>query len=303
MTDPAALFDIIRGPAVDTYQEKVTLTYQDDPQLWSRAIGENLLFQWGIYNHPDSPRPVSLDEAGVRFFDRQLELAGVTAPGRPSPQRILDLGCGWGFTLAYLARLFPACPRLDGINISRQQLEHCARHVARQGTSDRTHLYLCNARDVDRLPDPGRPYDLVIIRGVITHFPNELYETSIRDLAKRVGPGGTLVISENLYNGDLTAYESAIPDETDRLACGHRKTPEYVAKVLEGNEFTVRDNRVLPSNTDVAHWLLEVRSNIETHFPEKTVDALEELRVLAQNLSIALLQDKFSAYSIIAERR
>lgn len=295
-------FRVLQGQTIDQYQEKVVYTYGDDPQSWRKALGEHILFEWGIYNHPDSPRPVSLDEAGVRFFDRQLELAGLTAPDRPHLQRILDLGCGWGFILRYLAHRFPECPRLDGLNISRRQLEYCSEYLTEHGLTDRTNLYLCNARDVGLLPDPHLHYDLVVIRGAITHFPYELYESSMAALAGRVREGGLLIISDTLFNQDLDTYQSAIPDDIDRLAVGYRKTPEYFTKVLDDSGFTVQDIRVLPSNTDIAHWLLEVRSNIETHFPDGVTGALEELRVAAVNASIALLQDKVSGYSIIARR-
>lgn len=301
-TSTALPIHILCGPTVNPYEEKVVYTYADDPGAWRKALGDHLLFEWGIYNHPDSPRPVSLDESGVRFFDRQLELAGLTGPGGPPLQRILDLGCGWGFLLGHLARHFPECRRLDGLNISRSQLDYCAHYLAGQGLADRVRLYQCNAQDLGLLPDPDQPYDLAVIRGVITHFPHALYETAMAALAGRIREGGLLVISDTLYNVDLDTYTPAIPDEVDRLAVGHRKTPDYFAKVLHDSGFTVQDMRVLPSNTDVAHWLLEVRSNLDTHFPDGVSGPLEELRVLAVNLSIALLTDQVSAYSIIARR-
>ncbi|MGP4014859.1 SAM-dependent methyltransferase [Saccharopolyspora sp. 5N708] len=295
-------FTVIHGPVADAYQEKVVHTYGDDPESWRKALGDTLMFEWGCYDHPDSPRPVSLGESGIRFFERQLDLAGLAGPKRPPLSRVLDMGCGWGYLISYLAHRFPDCPRIDGLNISRRQLEYCSTYLNDQGVSDRTSLYLCNARDIGLLPDPQRLYDLVNIRGVITHFPNELYETSMAALAGRIRPGGTVIISDTLYKVDLAEYQSAIPDEVDRLAVGHRKTPGYFAKVLEDNGFTIADMRVLPKNTDVAHWLLEVRSNIETHFPQGITGPLEELRILAVNLSVALLTDKVSAYSIIAHR-
>ncbi|WP_039629541.1 class I SAM-dependent methyltransferase [Streptomyces sp. 769] len=295
-------FMVIRGPHVDSYEEKVVATYEGDPKAWRRVLGDHLLFEWGIYNHPDSPRPVSLDEAGVRFFEEQLELAGFANPAQSSPRRILDLGCGWGYILGHLATRFPDCPRLDGVNISRRQLEYCADYLHAHQLTGRARLYLCNALDVGLLPDPATLYDLVVIRGVITHFPHALYEQSMAALADRVRPGGLLIISDTLYNTAPATYRSAIPDEVDRLAVGHRKTPDYFAKVLADSGFAIQDMRVLPSNTDVAHWLLEVRSNLETHFPNGVTSAFEELRVLATNLSIALLTDQVSAYSVIARR-
>lgn len=293
-------YTVIRGPVIDPYEEKVIYTYGDDPVSWRKVLGEHILFEWGIYNHPDSPRPVSLDEAGVRFLDRQFELAGLNQTDRQPLRRMLDLGCGWGYVTRYLAERFPECPRIDAMNISRRQMDYCARYLAEHGLSERTRLFLANGRDVTLLPDPEQPYDAVVVRGVFTHFPNETYEICLAGLAERVRRGGLLIISDTLFKSD--DYESSIPDDVDRLACANRKTPQYFAKVIEDAGFAIRDMRVLPSNTDVAHWFLQARSNIETYFPEGVTGALEELRVMAVNMSVALLTDRVSAYSVIAAR-
>jgi hypothetical protein len=143
----------------------------------------------------------------------------------------------------------------------------------------------------------------VIIRGVISHFPNELYENTMRALFPRVRKGGVVVISDNLYNTEPQAYTSDTPDEVDRLACKHRKSPAYFREVLEQSGFTTHDMRVLPSNIDVARWLMDSKANIENRelFPNGVTGALEELRVLAENWSVALLKNKVSTYSVIVK--
>lgn len=294
---------VIRGTEVSAYQAKVEYTYQDNPEDWRKAIGDYLLFQFGVYDDPESPQPISLDESGIKYFDRQLKLAGLTGPDRRPIHRILDIGCGWGYILKHLATRFPECQRLEGVNVSRSQLEHCARFHTEQGLTDRITLYQCNAQDVDLLPDPQVPYDLVIIRGVISHFPDDLYERTMKKLATRVRPGGQVIISDNLYNVAPDNYKSDTSDEVDRLACKHRKTPAYFRQVLEDNGFPVQDMQVLPSNIDVAHWLMDSKANIERHFTANNIPApLEELRVLAENWSVALIKNKVSTYSVIARR-
>jgi cyclopropane fatty-acyl-phospholipid synthase-like methyltransferase len=294
-TDPLAIH-VVAGPTADPYQDRVAETYADPPGLWRKAIGDHLMFQFGVYDDPSDGADVSLDDAGVRYLDRQLELA---APGRP--ERVMDLGCGWGFTLRYLADRFPDC-RVDGVNISRVQLEYCADDLAAHGLADRVNLYLCNARDVALLPDDGVPYDLVTIRGAISHFPYDVYEAAVRGLASRVRPGGRLVISENLYRTAPGGYRSEIPDTVDRMACGYRKTPAYLTKVLTEHGFAVRDMRVLPSNADAVRWLQQTKENIETRIAPDVRGAIDELRVIADNWSAALRRGEVSTYSVIAER-
>ncbi|AKM00936.1 SAM-dependent methyltransferase [Burkholderia pyrrocinia] len=290
------------GETVSEYQRKIETTYEGDPADWRKAIGEYLLFQFGVYDDPRSTPPISLDESGIRYFERQLRLAGFDEHDHSPVGRILDIGCGWGYILKYLADRFADCARLDGVNVSHEQLEYCAQLHAKHGLESRINLYQCNAQDVDLLPDAATPYDLVIIRGVISHFPNALYEKAMKVLYPRIRPGGSVVISDNLYNVDLSEYQSDTPDEVDRIACKHRKTPEYFAKVLRDAGFTLHDMRVLPSNIDVARWLMDSKANIEKHFPHGTTGTLEELRVLAENWSVALIKNKVSTYSIVVRR-
>lgn len=303
-------YQVIRDNHTDSYEEKVVQTYCEEPEHWRKAIGDTLLFQFGVYEDvapslasASKLKPTaSLDESSVRYFEQQLFLAGVTGSDRPAMRRILDIGCGWGYILMHLAERYPECHRLDGVNISAQQLNHCARLHAEQGLGNRINLFLCNAQDIGLLPDPEDLYDLVIIRGVISHFPNELYEKTMRALFTRMRPGGKVIISDNLYNVEPDRYQSDTPDIVDRLACRHQKTPAYFSQVLEDSGFAVKDFRVLPSNVDVAHWLMDSKANIERHFPEGVGGALEELRVLAENWSVALLKDKVSTYSVIAQK-
>lgn len=303
-------YQVIRDIDTDSYEEKVSQTYCEEPEHWRKAIGDTLLFQFGVYDNTgpgftigNQLKPTdSLDESSLRYFEQQLFLAGVTGSDRPAMRRILDIGCGWGYILKHLAERYPECHRLDGINVSAEQLEYCAQFYAKHHLKERINLFLCNAQDIGLLPDPEEPYDLVIIRGVISHFPDALYERTMRSLFARLRPGGKVIISDNLYNVEPARYQSDTPDTVDRLACRHQKTPAYLKQVLEQSGFDVKDFRVLPSNIDVMHWLMDSKANIERHFPQGVSGALEELRVLAENWSVALLKNKVSTYSVIAQK-
>ncbi|WEH37010.1 methyltransferase domain-containing protein [Streptomyces sp. AM 4-1-1] len=299
VNDPA--YEVLPAHRGDSFREHVVRAYEDAPSDWQKVLGDQLHFQWGVFDHPDSPRPVSLDEAGLRHLERQLAIATGLGPEHSTPGRVLDVGCGWGATLRHLARVFPDCRRLDGINISAEQLAHCAEHV--RGADRRVHLYLCDAADIAALPDAEQPYDLVVVRGTITHFPPEVYETATEALAQRMRPGALLVISETLYSEEFLADERPLPSDTDHLALGHRKSLRYVTDVLRDRGFDVRDQRVLPSAEDAARWVLELKSNIDVHFPEEASPPLEAIRSMAATLAVVLLQHEASVHSIVAERR
>ncbi|EXU96290.1 S-adenosylmethionine-dependent methyltransferase family protein [Metarhizium robertsii] len=154
----------------------------------------------------------------------------------------------------HMVELFPQCPRINCVNISRRQLECCAAHLS-DDQRRRVNLYLCNGQVVDLLPDPEVPYDLVIVRGVYTHFLPRVFEESVAQVFKRLAEKGTLIISDTLYRCDLATYKSPMPDAVDRLACGHRKSPEYFSNVLEKSGLTILDMQIMPLNTKVIYWL------------------------------------------------
>ncbi|WP_323117975.1 SAM-dependent methyltransferase [Burkholderia alba] len=292
-------FAVIRGSEISSYQEKVESAYQDDPENWSKAIGDRLWFQFGVYDHPHSPQPIDLDESGLRYFERQLQVAGLDVRNHSPISRILDIGCGWGTALRDLSRRFPDCRRFDGINISDRQLEYCAEVNAARGLSDRINLFRCNALDLDLLPDSDQLYDIAIMRGVISHFPYDLFEIVMTKLRQRMDPDGTVVVSDNLYNVDLSKYRSDTPDTVDRLACKYRKTPTYLRQVFEQSSFRVEDMRILPDRADATRWLLSVQDNIERNFPAGVAGALEELRVMCESLAVAIVKNQVSIYSVV----
>jgi len=293
---------VIDSDRLDSYRDKVVYTYNPPAEeLWEQALGgNNLSFQFGLYDQAElekgaTPGPVG--PAEYRHFERQLQIAGLSGPDRPKVNRILDLGCGWGSISRYLAGHFPECQRIDAINISQSQMDYFASKMP-SDLQRRVNLYLCNAQDIDLLPDPDMPYDLVVVRGVYAHCQNSVFEASLGRVAERLALTGTLIISDSFYN-KLEGYESAIPDEIDRLACGHRKTLDYLLRVMAQKNLKVSDLRQLPSNAEAIHWTNVVRQNVEKHFPEGRTGVADELHVMMKNLAAILAADKFSVFSII----
>ncbi|MGW8378930.1 class I SAM-dependent methyltransferase [Streptomyces sp. ODS28] len=292
---------VINPLHADPYQPRIERIYDDPPEMWQDIIGPELWFQFGIYD-ARATQPEPLDDVGRRHLARQLELAADSLGPVRDVRNILEIGFGWGISLVHLARSFPACMRLDGINISRPQAECASRRMHDHGLSDRVRLYLGSALDADLLPHVPEGYDLVLARGVITHFSPAVTQAVLGTLASRMHPGATVVISENLYNVPLQEYTSAIPDEEDRLACGHRKTPQGLTEIMESSGLAVRDVRKLPSNEESIRWLAHIRGNIDRHFGPRPPAVMRELRKHAENWSIALRKDHVSVYSIIAQR-
>ncbi|GAB1320620.1 S-adenosyl-L-methionine-dependent methyltransferase [Madurella fahalii] len=305
MSQDTNRIQLIPTTRTDTCHDKVVYTYDDPPEMWHKALGDNLSFLFGLFDETEleaGPVPGPVGPSEFRHFDRQLELAGLLdAATRQPVRRILDIGCGWGYIARRLVHHFPECSRLDAINISQRQLDYCAQNLP-ENLEDRINLYLCNGQDVDLLPDPEVPYDLVVVCGVYTHFLHDVFEASVAQVAQRLRPGGILLISDTLYKGDMEKYRSPIPDKADRLACGNRKSPSYFTSTLEQNGLVVRDVRMMPSNKEVIHWFHKVRLNIEQNFPEGVAGPIQELHEMARSFTKSLESDKASVYSVISQR-
>ncbi len=304
-SEHAVTITVIRGRTVDPYQDKIEQVYADPPDDWRKVIGNELWYQYGVFDAKMDPDALPLDASGRRHMEYQFELAEQAgadlAPA--SVHRAIDIGCGWGPVLKFLALRYPRCPRIDGVNVSRPQLEYAGQRIARDGLAGRVRLYLCNAKDIGALPDPDVPYDLAILRGSLLHFTPAVLQETLASLAARMRRGATIIISDSLYKVDLATYQSFIPDTVDRAASGHRKTPDGLQRVLEANGFDVVDQRILPSNAEVIRWYGLVKDNLDRHDLHSETGNFAELRDISVSFSDALHKDKASSFSFIARRR
>ncbi|WGT27317.1 SAM-dependent methyltransferase [Pseudomonas marginalis] len=301
----AVVIDVIRGATADDYQSKIESVYADPPEDWRKVIGNEFWYQYGVFDDKMDPNSLALDASGRRHMEYQFELAEQAGAdvSSQSIRRAIDIGCGWGPVLGFLAKRYPHCERIDGVNVSRPQLEYASQVIAREGLAARVRLYLCNAKDIGTLPDPELPYDLAIFRGSLFHFTPQVLQQTLQSLAQRTRTGGTVIISESLYKVDLATYHSFIPDNIDRAASGHRKTPDSLQKALEDNGFEIIDRRIAPSNEEVIHWYGLVKDNLDAHYPDSHNPNFSELRDIAINFSDALRKDKASSFSFIARKR
>lgn len=107
--------------------------------------------------------------------------------GVPARARVLDAGCGTGQLSAYLA--------LCGSRRSVISVDACSASLGEASgfrtRAELTHWHLLRA-DLFDLPVREQAFDVVLSRGVVHHTPDP--ERATREVARRVKPGGILVI-------------------------------------------------------------------------------------------------------------
>jgi ubiquinone/menaquinone biosynthesis C-methylase UbiE len=130
-------------------------------------------------------------EQGRDDTQESVEVPLLLALLEPRPgQRVLEIGCGGGSSLAPLARLCrPA--RLVGLDLDADLLAVARARLATQGVS--AELVPGDAR---RLPFDDEAFDLVFDFGTCYHIarPHE----ALREIARVLRPGGRLVVESRL---------------------------------------------------------------------------------------------------------
>jgi cyclopropane-fatty-acyl-phospholipid synthase len=123
----------------------------------------------------------SLEDAQVAKYERILTLLD------PQPgSRILEIGCGWGGFAEYAART-RAC-RVNGITISRRQLDFARRRIRDAGLTDRVALEFRDYRD------QLGSYDHVVSIEMYETLGERFWPTYFRTLRERLKPGGRAVV-------------------------------------------------------------------------------------------------------------
>ena len=133
----------------------------------------------------------------------------IRSVGLPRNARLLDAGCGQGFTTRYLASAGFDC---FGVDVSPTAIETARRAGA-------GHYALAALHDMQL----GRRFDVVLCADVLYHVvDDDLWERSIGDLADHLDDGGVLVVVESFTDSPSAA--AALPMAADApLQRGVRK--------------------------------------------------------------------------------
>ena len=171
----------------------------------------------------------------------------VTEVSRLTPGTALDLGCGEGGDVIWLAQ---QGWEVTGADFSASGLARAAAHAQQAGVADRTHWWQVDARAFD--PE-GREFDLVA-----THFlhpPSGTMVDVVRRLTAAVAPGGHLLVVGHAPTeafGEMSALRSgsmflatdllpALPATFEALVVEQR--PRTVTR--EGRTFDIDDSTLL----------------------------------------------------------
>lgn len=138
------------------------------------------------------------DLHGVPAYDVDQVARRIVACCSADPARVLDLGCGRGRLTNHLARHLPEWS-IHGVDISRTQIDR-----AKRDASDLPNVHYWRG-DGRTLP-PGlgaRQYDLAYSVTMFQHIPHDAKWGYIREVEKRLKPGGVFVFTIAVGDEDM----------------------------------------------------------------------------------------------------
>ena len=152
------------------------------------------------HEHPDHTR----DEAALftqEFWDERYAGSTRVWSGQPNqrlveqvsalaPGRALDIGCGEGADVVWLAK---QGWEVTGVDVSQVALDRAAQHAADEGVADRTEWLRADlvGGGTEVAPLPG---DMDLVTSHYMHAPQDVFEATYAAMAAAVRPGGTLLV-------------------------------------------------------------------------------------------------------------
>ncbi|MEK7812722.1 MAG: class I SAM-dependent methyltransferase, partial [Candidatus Desantisbacteria bacterium] len=144
-------------------------------QQWEREWDEFYAGKEDIIWHPS--------ESVVRFINSTIKKEGKKV------DRILDIGCGNGRHISYLAKEgFPTC----GIDISQKSLDIATKWLSADTMNAAPEL---KKGCVTAIPYPDEYFDVVICFGVLDHLFFDDVETAIFEIDRVLKPEGLVFLS------------------------------------------------------------------------------------------------------------
>ncbi len=141
------------------------------------------------------------------------EVCAAVEGGLVPPGRALDLGCGTGTNVIYLAR---HGFEVIGVDISSRAIGKARHKIEQAGQSPKAHVYAGDVTRLDTLPIAG-PFDLGLDIGCFHNLDLQVRPGYVKGLASRMRSGGLYLLYAfgPLYRGGRRV--GLAPEEAERL--------------------------------------------------------------------------------------
>jgi cyclopropane-fatty-acyl-phospholipid synthase len=172
-------------------RRNIAAHYDLGNELFRLFLDDTMAYSCGIFETPQS----TLHEASLAKFDavcRKLDL-------RPG-ERLVEIGTGWGGLALHAAKHYGV--QVTTTTISREQHDHAAGLIAREGLQDRVTLLLDDYRDL------GGQYDKLVSIEMIEAVGHRYLDTYMAKVSALLKPDGAALIQAITLQDQF--YEEAL---------------------------------------------------------------------------------------------
>lgn len=163
--------------------ERIQLFYDESSRLWEQVWGEHM--HHGYYGPDGQTRAASPQEAQRILIEKILDWGEAASP---SPQSILDVGCGVGGSTLYLASKYQATA--TGITLSPVQAARATTRAQTAGLAEHVGFQVADAL---AMPFADNSFDLVWSLESGEHMADK--GQFLRECCRVLRPGGRLIVA------------------------------------------------------------------------------------------------------------
>lgn len=172
-----------KAPQREHERRRVAEHYEHRPEIFELVLDRGLAYATGIFQDDGD----DLETAQARKYAFVKSSLGILRG-----HSVLDVGCGWGSNLLYLAEHTDG--QFHGITLSAKQRDVALARAKVLGVSGRVRVDVCHVEDLALEPES---LDAALFVGSIVHMHNR------EDIHRRIGaalrPGGRLLISDCFF--------------------------------------------------------------------------------------------------------